>query len=242
MGARGTRNHPDPGNNAPHSAFQRVPAGQRPVDPRLERLATLISTSPHNLVAAGERAHVYQRHLLECDTLADHLSPSGRWMDLGTGGGLPGLVLAHRFPAVAWTLVDATAKKVAAVQSFAEDLGLENVQAVHGRAESLAARREFRGEFNGVVTRAVAPLPTLVELCRGFVRDGGVVVAVKGPTFQAELAAASAALRTLRLELVSTERLDVSTRESWVVTMRANGAPPPGYPRRNAVPKADPIR
>lgn len=241
MGSAGTSNHPDPEKNAPHSAFERISAGQRPVDGRLQRLAALISTSPHNLVAAGERAHVYERHILECDALAGQLSASGRWMDLGTGGGLPGLVLAQRFPSVAWTLVDATAKKVAAVRSFAQDLALDNVEAVHGRAESLAVDPEFRGQFDGVVTRAVAPLPTLAELCRGFVRAGGVVVALKGPTVQAELAAAAAALRILRLDLVSTERLDVATRETWVVTMRANGAPPAGYPRRNGVPKADPI-
>lgn len=202
----------------------------------------MIAEAPLNLVARGERDHVLERHILECDALADMLTPTGRWLDLGTGGGLPGLVLAYRFPDVNWTLVDATAKKVAAVRTFVAALGLRNVDVVQGRAETLAHDDSFRGRYDGVVTRALAPLPTLVELCRGFVGAGGSIVAMKGPGWRAEVADAERALAALRLDVVSTVRLPTGVRESWVVTMRASGAPPPGYPRRNGLPKAEPIR
>lgn len=242
MAPEGTSNDPGSNPNARESGDKRVSAGQGHVPASLKRLAQLISTSPHNLVSRSERDEVLRRHVLECDALASLLTPAGRWMDLGTGGGLPGLVLAFRHPDVRWTLLDATAKKVAAVVAFAQDLNLTNVDAVAGRAEWLAHESAYRGEFAGVVTRAVAPLAVLTELCRGFLRPDGLLVALKGPAWQEELQAAAGALRVLRLSVVSTERLPVSVRDSWVVTMRAHGTPPAGFPRRDGLPKADPLR
>ena len=163
-------------------------------------------------------------------------------MDLGTGGGLPGLVLAWRHPDVAWTLLDATAKKVDAVRAFADELRLSNVTVAQGRAETLAWEQQHRGRYAGVVARAVAPLPTLVELARGFLAPTGSLVAIKGPAWREEAREAQGALRTLRYGAVSTERLRGTERESWLVTMQAHGPPPSGYPRRDGVPKSDPLR
>ncbi len=233
--------HPRAVSNAPQTGAERVSAGQGELPEPLRRLADLIAASPHNLVSRGERATVLERHVVECDALAMTLAPSGRWMDLGTGGGLPGLVLAWRHPAVSWTLVDATAKKVTAVAAFAAELGLRNVEAVHGRAEQLGVDPAHRGRYDGVVTRAVAPLRTLAELCRGFVGDGGRIVAMKGPAVSDELDAAGNALARLRLRVLSADRLNVADRDSWVVTMAADGPPPPGFPRRDGVPKFEPL-
>ena len=234
--------HPSDDGNAPEIANEHVSAGQSAVDGRLQRLAELISAAPLNLVARNERGAVLDRHLLECVDLGERLSPTGEWMDLGTGGGLPGLVLALQHPEVHWTLVDATAKKVDAVAGFARELGLNNVAVVAGRAESLGVDRAYRGRFQGVVARALAPLPTLVELARGFLPAGGLLVAMKGPAWEDEVAAAGGALRRLQMTVVSTDRLPDRARETWVVTMRADGPPPAGYPRRDGLPKHDPLR
>src|SRR5687768_14548984 len=99
-----TSDHPGPPLDAPQTRADGVSAGQSPVDAALKQLADLIAASPHNLVAAGERAHVFERHVRECDALTRTMSPAGRWMDLGTGGGLPGLVLALRYPGTEWVL------------------------------------------------------------------------------------------------------------------------------------------
>ena len=241
MTTSGASDHPDPTGNGPHTAPERVSAGQRPVPEPLQRLAGLIAGAPHNLVARGDRADMLQRHILECDAVATRLSPSGRWMDLGTGGGLPGLVLAYRFPAVEWTLVDATAKKVEAVRGFADELGLENVTVAHGRAETLAHDPAHRGRYGGVVCRALAQLPVLLELTRGFLAPDGLLVAMKGPNWNAELQRAGAAQHTLRFREVHSEELPLPDRSSWLVTMRADGPPPPGYPRRDGIPKQQPL-
>lgn len=169
------------------------------------------------------------------------LRPGERWLDLGTGGGLPGLVLAILRPDIEWTLLDATAKKIRAVETFRDDLGLTNVETVHGRAEALAREPSFREAFNGVVSRAVARLVVVAELSRGFVRSGGVVAAVKGPQWEEELAEARRGLAELRLADIHSERVPDTARATWLVTMRANGPAPRRFPRRDGVPLTRPL-
>lgn len=169
------------------------------------------------------------------------LAAGQRWLDLGTGGGLPGLVLALQGPGVAWTLVDSVRKKTDAVQEFVRVLGLTNVRVVRGRAETLARDPAHRGSYDGVVSRAVAPLPTLLELSRGFVREGGMVAAIKGPRVEAELAAAEPALRQLRLDDVHRHPIPSAARPTLLVTMRAVGRPPPDFPRGDGVPRSTPL-
>lgn len=241
MDATGTSDYSHPAANGPQNGDDGISAGQRPVPEPLQRLARSIALAPHNLVARGDRAMMVERHIVECDVLADHLTPTGRWMDLGTGGGLPGLVLAYRHPDVEWVLVDATAKKVEAVRRFADELELTNVTPLHGRAESLAHAPGHRGGYSGVVCRALAPLPVLVELARGFLADEAVLAAMKGPNHDAELQSAAAAIRILKYRDVHTEELALPDRASWLVTMRADGPPPPGYPRRDGIPKQQPL-
>lgn len=209
----------------------------------LDRLARLIAHSPHNLVARGDRPSIRRRHIAECAALAPVLAATGgtSWVDLGTGGGLPGLVLAILQPGVRWTLVDSTRKKIAAVQDFAGTLGLENVRAVAGRAETLARDAAYRERFDGVVSRAVADLPVLLELCRGFVGTGGTIVALKGPRWQEELAASATAMRELRLRFVHSTELTSPDRTTWAVTMTALGPTPAAYPRRVGRPRSLPL-
>lgn len=213
------------------------------VDPRYARLAELIAASPHNLVSRGDRQLVATAHLPEAVAVGAALEPASgsRWLDLGTGGGLPGLALAIGWPEVSWTLLDSTRKKVQAVEQFAAALDLRNVTVVAERAEAAAHHRSHRGTFDGVVARAVAPLPVLVELARGFLRPGGILAAIKGPAWEEELSAAREALRVLRLREPMAVHLTSVARTTWLVTMRADGAPQPGFPRRVGVPRQDPI-
>lgn len=212
-------------------------------DPRFGRLAALIAASPHNLVSRGERGQVAAVHVPEAVALLDHVvvRDDETWLDLGTGGGLPGLALAIARPKVRWILLDATAKKMAAVHAFASALELRNVELVTGRAEDAARDPALRGRMDGVVARAVAPLAVLAELARGFLRPGGQLVAVKGPAWAEEVAAAEAALRELRLDEPEVRHVTSAARPTWVVTMRASGPPPAAYPRRVGVPRQSPI-
>lgn len=203
-----------------------------------EQLAALIRSSPHGLMAQGEREQLMARHLPESRELGRWLGGlEGRWMDLGTGGGLPGLVLAREHRGVRWVLVEARDKKAREVRRFAEELGIDcDVEA--GRCEELARHREHREGYEGVVARAVAPLRVLVELARGFLVPGGRLVAVKGKGAWAEVEAASVALERTRMKVQRVEPLGMG--ETLVVEVVATGAVPADVPRRAGVPQRRP--
>lgn len=203
-----------------------------------ERLAGLIRSSPHGLVSQGEREQLLARHLPECRELGRWLGqPGGRWMDLGTGGGLPGLVLAGEYRDVRWVLVEAREKKALEVRRFAEELGIDCDVEV-GRCEDLAWQADHRESFDGVVARAVAPLRVLVELARGFLVAGGRLVAVKGKGAWAEVEAASSALERTRMRVERIEPLGMG--ETVVVEAVATGSAPADIPRRAGVPQRRP--
>jgi len=212
-------------------------------DQRFERLAGLISSSPHNLVSRRDRALLRSHHIPEAVAVGSVLNAhaSERWLDLGTGGGLPGLPLAMVFDQTEWILVDATAKKVEAVDGFIADLDLANATAWQGRAEHVAWEPELRGTCHGVVSRATASMASLAELARGFLRPGGVLAAVKGPSWEDELNRAQRALRLLAYEAPKVRVVPDAPRPSWLVVVRAKGAPPEQYPRRDGLPKSDPL-
>lgn len=201
-------------------------------DAWLDGLASLIADAPINLVSRGDRTNVRALHVDECVAVAQQIRP-GRgtwWMDLGTGGGLPGLVLAASFPAVHWTLLDARAKKLVLVRGFAEELGLENVTTVHGRAEELASDRAHRGRYAGVVSRAVGSLAPTVALCRGFV-DDGEIVAVRGPRASAEAESLVRWCDDLGVTLPTVELISGTMRPTWLVRLRGRGPAPGRFPR-----------
>ena len=103
-------------------------------------------------------------------------------LDLGTGGGFPGLPLAVVSPEKSFVLADAVGKKLKVVQAAAQALGLVNVETVHGRAEDMAKTKVHRERYDLVVSRAVANMATLSEYCLPFVKTGGFFVAYKRRT------------------------------------------------------------
>lgn len=201
-------------------------------DAWLDRLATLIADAPVNLVSRGDRTSVRSVHVDECVAVAQQmrLTNGSSWMDLGTGGGLPGLVLAASFPTVQWTLLDARAKKLAQVRRFADNLGLQNVTTVHARAEELALDPRHRGRYAGVVSRAVGPLAPTVALCRGFVEDGEIV-AIRGPKASAEAESLVQWCEDLGVTLPTVEPISGTMRPTWLVRLRGRGPAPARFPR-----------
>ena len=201
-------------------------------DEWLDELAALIASAPVNLVSRGDRADVRGLHVDECVAVAEALTLQGgdHWLDLGTGGGLPGLVLAASFPTTSWTLLDARAKKLAQVERFAAVLGIRNITTLHGRAEDLSLDAVHAGTYAGVVARAVASLEVIAALSRGFIRDGEIV-AIRGPRARDEASAIVRWCDDLGMTVETVRQISGTIRPTWLIRLRGLGPAPGRFPR-----------
>ncbi|WIA21622.1 hypothetical protein OEZ85_000804 [Tetradesmus obliquus] len=166
-----------------------------------------------------------------------------RVIDVGTGAGLPGMVLAVARPHWKVTLLDSLRKRCDFLQATADMLGLDNVTVVWARAEEGGRKAELRDAYDLAVARAVAELRVLSELCLPFVRPGGLWVAAKGAHPQEEVAAAKPALAKLGGKLQAVELV-----ESWApegqrtaVVVAKTGSTPAKYPRAPGTPSKKPL-
>ncbi len=169
----------------------------------LARFVERLRASPHNLVSRRAREELWTRHVPECLDLAAKIPVDARQLlDVGSGGGLPGLVLAVARPDLEVHLLDSTAKKTAFLTEVSTELGL-GVTVHTGRAEELG-RGALGGRFDVVTARAVAPLVQLVAWCAPLLSPEGCLYAVKGKRWADELADAAPALRRSELRVVAT--------------------------------------
>ena len=213
-----------------------------------------------NLTAIREPEAIWMKLVLDAlmlvPTLGD-LPDGSRGVDVGCGGGIPGLPLAIALPGLRFTLVDATEKKIEFVKHAIAELGLGNAEAVVGRAETLASARPrgpAREGYDFVVARALAPLPVLLELTAPFARapaaasaaepgpgatesSGGRLVLVKGERATEELGESENALQRLKVRHVTTHQ----TPTGQILVFEKRAPTPQKYPRGNGVPKRSPL-
>lgn len=185
---------------------------------RMARFAVLLRSSPHNLLSPRGLEELEARHLPEALAFAASLPADRRLLDIGSGGGLPGIVVAAARPDLRVELLEATGKKARFLEEAVADLGLA-VRVHHGRAEDLGAGA-LRGGFGLVTARAVAPLERLVPLAAPFLEVGGQLHAIKGARWEEELEAAAQAIATSGLRLVGAPRAADSTGPIVVVLER----------------------
>jgi 16S rRNA (guanine527-N7)-methyltransferase len=145
------------------------------------------------LVGPAEAARVWDRHLLNCAVVAELISPPSAVTDLGSGAGLPGIVLAMLLPDAEITLLEPMARRVAFLTECVSALGLANATVCRARAQDMAGQLDA----DVVIARAVAPLDKLAGLAAGLARPGGTVLAMKGAGAADELARAQPVLRRL---------------------------------------------
>ncbi len=162
------------------------------VDWNANRMNLTRLTSPHDIAIS---------HFLDSLAITQicRIPHNARLIDVGTGAGFPGLAIKILRPDIKLTLLEATQKKLTFCQEVATQLGLQNTNFVHGRAEETGESRSFRGMFDVVTARAVAPMEKLVQWTEPFVSEAGCIVAWKGPSAEDEMAAAGREFRRRKL-------------------------------------------
>lgn len=189
-----------------------------PVEERLRRFASFVAESPHNLVSKQARSELLERHVPESRRFATTLPGAGRLLDLGSGGGFPGMVIALLRPDLDVHLLEATGKKADFLERTGAALRIP-VTVHHGRAEDLA-RGSLAGAFDVVTARAVAPLERLVVLAAPFLRPGGTLHALKGERWREELDRAAPVLPGLGLVVADLPESGSGTTEPSEATIR----------------------
>ncbi|MBS1991161.1 MAG: 16S rRNA (guanine(527)-N(7))-methyltransferase RsmG [Cyanobacteria bacterium SZAS LIN-2] len=198
-----------------------------------------------NLVGNCEPHMLIERHTLDGLTLVSRIrkelaankgqSGRQRYLDLGTGGGLPGMIVALACPELAVTLLDATAKKCAFLEMVARELGQnERIEVVNGRAEELARESQFRERYRFVTARAVGTLKVTSELAIPFLKPGGLFLAQKTTSrIQAEIAESKDLLSSIGAEIGQIEALEQyeELKEALIVPVKKLHATPQKYPR-----------
>jgi len=203
-----------------------------------------------NLTAIREESEAWEKHIFDALTLVPmlaELEDESSVIDIGSGGGLPGIPLAIVMPKVWFTLVDATKKKIEYLDQVIDGLGLKNVRAINARAEQLGADRgektpagrvdAHREHYDVAMARGVGQIAMLAELTVPLVKIGGLVLMTKGQRAEEELADAKAALHMLHTNHAGT----IETPTGRVVVLEKQRKTPRDYPRRDGEPKRSPL-
>ena len=200
-----------------------------------------------NLTAITDYEEVQIKHFLDSLSVTLALKqPIGggfRVIDVGTGAGLPGIPLKILWPDIKLTLLEATAKKADFLHHLKFRLGLVNVEIIVGRAERIAHDAEYREKFDLVLSRAVASLPTLVELTLPFCAVGGSFVAQKKGSVEREAGQAARAIELLGGKLGEVKKIELEEfpDERWLIAIDKASLTPREYPRRPGMPAKRPL-
>jgi len=197
-----------------------------------------------NLSAIRDKEGVWEKHIV--DSLAAvpiirerSTTPPVKILDFGSGGGFPALPLAAVFPEKQFFPLDSVAKKMRAVQEIAKKCGMRNVNVLVGRGEDLAKQKEYREQFDIVVSRAAAPWAILLEIATPFVKKNGIFIAYRGPEHETSDIPLA---KKMGLSLEKIEKYTLKSgekRELWILKKKKHTEK--RFPRKVGIPKKKPL-
>ena len=194
-----------------------------------------------NLTAITDDFGVCTKHFLDSLTPILTGKVNGKVIDVGTGAGFPGVVLKIAKPEIKLTLLDSLNKRINFLKEASTEMGLEGIEFIHARAED-GARKE-REKYDTVVSRAVANMTVLAELCLPFVKVGGYFLALKGPMAEEELSAAKRAITILGGEIseIFSAEIPFTDLSHKIIIIKKVRHTPMQYPRKAGIPSKTPI-
>ena len=198
-----------------------------------------------NITNIVDRNDFIEKHYIDSLVIGneDIFKNSKDIIDVGTGGGFPGVPLAVSCPDKNFTLLDSLNKRLKIIDQVTDNLDINNVTTCHGRAEELAQKKEYREKFDLCVSRAVANLTSLSELCIPFVKVGGYFIAYKGPGVYEELENAEKAIKVLGGEVVEIKNASYGDDdEHKLLIIKKIKNTPKKFPRKPGEPVRNPIK
>lgn len=198
-----------------------------------------------NLTSITEEDEVIDKHFIDsltCNRVID-MNQVKSVIDIGTGAGFPGIPLKIVYPDIDFVLLDSLNKRVRFLNEAIELLHLKKIQAVHGRAEDLARKPEFRGKFDLCVSRAVANLNTLSEYCIPFVRVNGFFISYKAQKGLEEIHESDHCMKELGSKIMRVDEFkltDIDSNRVLIKIKKCKGMSKL-YPRKAGIPSKNPL-
>ena len=198
-----------------------------------------------NLTAIREPEEVITKHFLDslCVFATDSIKSKAKVLDVGTGGGFPGIPMKIAEPSLRIDLLDSLKKRLTFLDEVITENQWTDIQTLHGRAEDFAQNRKYREQYDLVVSRAVARLTILLEYCLPYVKLGGVFLALKGPMLDEEIDEAKRALLVLggQIEKMLEVEIPYTDLSHRILVIKKIKSTPKIYPRQAGMPRKEPI-
>lgn len=222
-----------------------IPIKDEQADQLLSFMEILLEANQYiNLTSITEPKDFILKHIVDSLIMfsKDDINEGIQVLDLGTGGGFPGIPLKILYPEIQITLVDSVGKKLKFIDNAARKLGIK-VELVHERAENLGKNKKYREKYDIVISRAVANMQTLLELCLPLVKIDGLMIASKGPKYNEELDGAKNAMKILGGQVKSIKDciIPIAELERHIIFIQKINATPAAYPRKPGMPNKNPL-
>ena len=198
-----------------------------------------------DLTAVTDDTEMLDKHFIDSLTVLKTgiLPDTGKLIDVGTGAGFPGMVLAMACPGLRVTLLDSQQKRLVFLEHVTKETKTQNTVIIHARAEDGARKPEMREQFDLAVARALAPTNTLCEYLLPYVKVGGCALCWKGPALKEEIESGRRAARLLggSLEMPLSCRVEGRDWDHLILPVRKISHTAPAYPRKAGTPKSKPL-